>query len=303
MGKYLEKSSQGITVRIIADSVNPAGVRLTTWELEYPRMVHSELMTHRVFSRNAASSRAIPVKKLRQRTLDEIMTPVHWGANMAGMQAKQQLTGFRLKVAQAIWKMAGLTAVGYAYLLDKAGLHKQLANRGMETYHNIKVVVTSTEWNNWYWLRDHSDAQPEIHVLASLMKQCHDQGEPEELREGEVHLPYIDKNRATGELSSAGVPVTLEDAIKISCSCCAQVSYRLLNQSIEKALFIYDKLVTSTPVHASPFEHVARVPMYNLKMNNDQYPETWEDGFTHADREGGMWSNNFREWIQFRAIM
>lgn len=303
MGKYLEKSSQGITTRIIADSVNPAGVRLTTWELEYPRMVHAELMTHRVFSRNAASSRAIPVEKLRQRTLDEIMTPVHWGANMAGMQAKEQLTGFRLKVAQAIWKMAGLTAVGYAYLLDKAGLHKQLANRGMETYHNIKVVVTSTEWNNWYWLRDHSDAQPEIHVVASLMRQCHDQSKPEELKAGEVHLPYIDKNRATGELSSAGMPVTLEDAIKISCSCCAQVSYRLLNQSIEKALFIYDKLVTSTPVHASPFEHVARVPMGNLGMNNAQYPETWEEGFTHADRDGGMWSNNFREWIQFRAIL
>lgn len=302
MNTYLEKSKQGITARIIADSVSPDGIRLTTWELEYPRMVHAELMTHRVFSRNAASSRAIPVKKLRQRTLDEIMTPVHWGANMSGMQAKQELTGWRLKLAKLIWKTAGLTAVGYSYLLDKVGLHKQLANRGMETYHNIKVVVTSTEWENWYWLRDHQDAQPEIHVLAGLMRECHTESTPDKLAVGDYHLPYIDKG-GDGEYYSDGALVTLEQAIQISCSCCAQVSYRLLNQTVGKAISIYQRLIMSTPIHASPFEHVASVPVDNLTFNNHKFPESWQDGFTHVDKNGQFWSNNFRGWIQLRSTL
>ena len=244
-----------ITAKIIQDSLSPAGVRITTMELEYPRFIHSEFMTHRVFSRNAASSRAIPIAKMMQQVLDNPAMPVHWGANQAGMQAGEEIQN--PQHAQAAWVVAAKAAVESAKNLQAHGLHKQIVNRVLEPFQMMKTVVTATEWDNFFELRNHKDAQPEIQELARKMKLEMDCSEPMQLRIDEWHVPYVTRGTKLGKVvySVNDELISAEQALKVSASCCAQVSYRLLDDSLEKADFVYDKLVTSRPIHASPFEH------------------------------------------------
>ena len=156
-----------ITAKIIADSISViTGIRLTTMELSYHRYIHSEFMTHRMFSRNASSSRAIPIKKLLEQVKNDPMMPIHWGSNKPGMQAGEELKGEDLHVAQREWINAANNAVDTASHLQELGLHKQIANRLLEPFLAIKVVVTATEWENFFKLRIHKDAQPEIQELA-----------------------------------------------------------------------------------------------------------------------------------------
>lgn len=288
-----------IKATVIADSVNPNGVRITTMELEYPRFVHAEFMTHRVFSRNSASSRAIPVAKVIEQVRTNPAMPVHWGKNQTGMQAKEQLTGFKLKLVRGLWRLASKVACGFAYTFVKLNLHKQVANRSLEPFQLMKVVVTSTEWNNFFWLRDHADAQPEIKILAQVMKAAMEASTPVELEYDMWHLPYVRQIVGGGTQSCYDEQnnlIDIEQAIKISCSSCAQVSYRKLDTSLEKAETIYQKLVESEPVHASAFEHVA-------KCSNARAEDYDAIGWTHADIFGNAWSGNFRDWIQYRQTI
>ena len=158
------------TARIIADSVNPAGQRVTTLQLRYWRAVHAELMTHRAFSRNASSSRAIPVRKMLAQVWGDPAGPLHWGANQAGMQAEQELTGWRRSAAQRLWRLSGRAMCAAAWAGMKLGLHKQVVNRMLEPWQFISVVLTSTEWDSFFALRDHPAAQPEIRTLAVAMR-------------------------------------------------------------------------------------------------------------------------------------
>jgi len=254
-----------ITAKIIADSKAKNGTRLTTFELEYPRFIHAEFMTHRMLSRNAASSRAIPLKKMLGLIRSNPAMPVEWGRNQAGMQAKEVLDPSEEFLAKFLWRTAGVVCSGFAWALGKVGVHKQISNRIVEPWSHIKVVATATEWDNFFHLRCHEDAQPEIHVLADKMWEAYSASEPLELAEGQWHVPYVDARpwgEGANEISytiedSNGDPVELspQDALKVSASCCAQVSYRILNTSILKACDIYNRLVESTPIHASPFEH------------------------------------------------
>lgn len=256
-----------ISAKIIADSTCYNGKRITTFELEYPRFIHSEMLTHRVFSRNAASSRAIPLKTMLKLVWNNPAEPIHWGMNQSGMQAKSQLTGFKLKAAKFLWKWSGRVACGFAWLMEKCKLHKQVANRILEPWSHIKVVVTSTEWDNFFWLRNHPDAQPEIHDLAAKMWELYEKNVPVRLKEGKWHLPYVTGYKIVGDdlyqtaLGLKGVNkdklISISDALKLSASLCAQTSFRKANESLKKALEIYDRLVESKPVHASPFEHQA----------------------------------------------
>jgi hypothetical protein len=270
-----------ITAKIIKDSISEKGKRLTTFELEYPRMVHSEFLTHRMVSRNAASSRAIPVSTMIKLVWNNPACPVHWGKNQSGMQAKEELTGFKLSLTKTLWKLSGKVACVFAYILNKAGCHKQIVNRIIEPWSHIKVVASATEWDNFFYLRNHPDAQPEIHELARVMWEEYKESIPTILHEGEWHLPYIDDHyRIAGKHTgfySDGKMITLQEAIKLSASLCAQVSYRKADESIEKATMIYDRLVTSKPVHASPFEHQATPTNCNISI-----------------------SGNFRGWRQHR---
>ncbi|MNZ94511.1 hypothetical protein D3C78_1136220 [compost metagenome] len=222
--------------------------------------------------------------------------PLHWGQNQPGMQAKEELPSWLQASAKYLWKRSARNSAKLAESLNTIGLHKQATNRLLEPFQMMKTVLTYTEGENFYWLRNHSDAQPEIKALASAMLLAVSNSTPMTLRPGEWHTPYY----ADGCWTEA-YPHTLEEALAISSSCCAQVSYRLLDDSLDKALNIYARLVESEPVHASPFEHQA-TPMNMPKWDVEAYERgaDWEEGVTHSDRDGNLWSGNLMGWIQFR---
>lgn len=296
----------GITATVVQDSIC-RGIRLTTFELEYPRFIHAEFMTHRMLSKNAASSRAIPVDKMLQHVREHTAVPVFWGKNQPGMQAVQEIDN--IQEALIAWKIARDDAIQSAINLhDRKGLHKQISNRVTEPFQMIKVVATGTEWANLLWLRDHDAAQPEFHELASLIAQAFSVSVPQVLLPGELHAPYV--TRTVSKLgrvnySSPGIPwLSKEEALTISASCCAQVSYRKSDDSLEKAVALCGRLMGSGDgrVHASPFEHQA----WGMQQNNIASEETQyvlEEGQTHVTTNGDLWSGNFRGWIQHRQII
>lgn len=292
-----------IKATVIAHSKSAVnGKEIITMELEYPRFIHGEFMTHRMFSRNAASSRAIPVSKMIEQARTSPAQPVHWGKNQAGMQAKEELEGVALCLVKGYWEDAAHYAASFARQMNQEGAHKQIVNRILEPFQTMKTVVTATEWENFYWLRNHEDAQPEIKRLAEVMLEAVSKSSVVTLSPEDWHTPYFGDGYWL-----KGCGISLEDALAISASCCAQVSYRLLDDSIEKARMVYKRLVESSPVHASPFEHQAS-PMGTTSglygFNNDEVPhDYWEDGVTHMDSGYKFWSGNFQGWIQHRQLI
>lgn len=298
----MTEGKEGISAKIILDSVNANGVRITTFELEYPRFIHSELMTHRMLSKNCASSRAIPFKKMMEKILTEPAMPVFWGANQAGMSAANELEGLQLAGAKESWIEAMKRAIEASVVLDSIGLHKQILNRVAEPWQRMKTVITGTEWANLLWLRDHDAAQPEFRELARCVAIEFEKSVPVLLLPGQWHLPYVEIaydviTDEIGYFDSERRQISLETAQKLSSSCCAQVSYRKNDESIEKAIDIYDKLVGMDRKHASPFEHLA-TPMPEFETRG-----LWPQGVTHWDRNGDFWSGNFRGFIQFRKLI
>lgn len=238
-----------IQAKIIEDSINRQGKRLTTFVLRYPRFVHAELLTHRQFSRNASSSRAIPAKKLINQAINDIAWPVHWGKNQPGMQARQELSKWRIFLIKKLWKMAAFLMVCFAHFLNKLALHKQVVNRILEPFTHISTIVTATEFDNFFALRTHPDAQPEIKVLAELMLVEYNNSKPKLILQGEWHLPFVSSlERHT---------LDLETQLKCSVARCARVSY--LNHEgkldINKDIGLHDDLYRDG--HVSPFEHQA----------------------------------------------
>ena len=291
-----------ITARIIADSISPQGIRMTTMEIEYPRFILAELNTHRMLSKNSASSRAIPVKAMHDHIRANTAAPVYWGVNQPGMKAKEEATGADLSEAKYIWAKARDAALAYSATLADLNIHKQITNRITEPWMIMKTVISGTEWRNFFWLRAHADAQPEIHELATKMFDAYNASTPIELQPGEWHLPYVEHKRNNhGRLEyfdANGQTLTAVQARVVSASCCAQVSYRKNDDSVEKAQKIFQQLIESQPCHASPVEHQA------TPMDVDNI-EQWEkvDGITHCDRQHQFWSGNLRGWIQFRKLI
>lgn len=317
-----------ISAKIISHSKSSVnGKEIITFELQYPRFIHSELMTHRVFSRNAASSRAIPIGKMIEQVRNDPAMPIHWGKNQPGMQAKEELDDKTIKWAKAAWLQAAEKAIIQAEYLNSIGAHKQIINRILEPYQWMKTVLTATEFENFFWLRNHEDAQPEIKRLAEVMFEAKENSEPVVLNPGDWHTPYYADGYWRDDSHSEKYAthtwlvkeedredfdgVKLKDALAISSSCCAQVSYRALDDSLEKAQMIYKKLVESEPVHASPFEHQATpIKETNYKshderssVNDPDWTDTWEKGITHKDVNYTFWSGNFAGWIQHRQII
>ena len=289
-----------IKATIIADSISQKGVRLTTFEFEYPRFIHSEVMTHRMLSKNAASSRAIPIERMLETIKVEPAMPIYWGKNQSGMQAKEELIGIEKEVAVNGWLMAMQDACYHSDFLAKSGLHKQIANRVTEPFQTMKTIISGTEWANFFWLRAHPDAQPEFQRLAESARAAMLISKPNLLSPGEWHLPYINNARNSGGdvvYTNNNQEYPLRDAQIISASCCAQVSYRRLDDTLEKAKMIFDRLIHTQPVHASPIEHQA-TPIPDLVGF-----EVWPKGITHQRRDKSLWSNNFREWVQLRATI
>lgn len=290
-----------VAAKIIADSINERGTRVTTFELEYPRIIHSELMTHRVFSRNAASSRAIPVKTMIDLIEANPAMPSHWGKNQSGMQAKEELDELSKESVKQLWLHACKDAVSHARVMADIGAHKQVINRITEPYQHMKVVLTATDYANWFYLRDHKDADPTIAELAAKMLYEHTTSIPDLLSTGDWHMPYVRVDYEHSDLGDdrcyydeQNNQISVEQALMISVSSCAQVSFRKSDGSLEKAEVIYKRLIESKPTHASPTEHQCQA-----FDNNQLFPK----GITHVDRNGTQWSGNIRDWIQYRQLI
>lgn len=232
-----------ISAKVIADSINPDGVRLTTVEMVFNRWILAELNTHRMLSRNSASSRAIPVKRLLSAVWSNPAYPVSFGSNKAGMQAGAELIGWKRWLAAHIFKWARLPVLVVVWLLSKIGLHKQVANRLLEPWMWHTAIVSATTWENFFKLRDHKDAQPEFQVLARATRVAMEASIPDKLHWGEWHVPYADPGVAF--------------APDISAACCARVSYVRQNdkKSVEDDIAMAAKLAASG--HYSPLEHPA----------------------------------------------
>jgi thymidylate synthase ThyX len=286
-----------VSAKIIADSISPDNIRITTLQLRYPRFIHAEFMTHRVFSRNASSSRAVPVAKLIEDIKRDTAMPMHWGKNQKGMQADEECNeqimypewkygAFPVSREHA-WEYARDYAISIAEAFDKAGYHKQIVNRLLEPFSHINVLVTSTEWANFFHLRDHKDAMPEIQELARQIKYVMFETPPQLLHPGQWHLPYVtdEKKIATGDYDWS-------TAIKCSVARCARVSYLTYEgkkPEIENDLKLYDRLVGSVPLHASPAEHQATPDEMLFSYN-----PTWKHSHDHG---------NFYGWRQFRKTL
>lgn len=240
------------SAKVLADSTNCCDNRLTTMELTYPRCVHSEFMTHRMFSRNAASSRAIPVEKMIEQVERDPFIPIHWGKAQKGMQAYEVLDEYGQFHSERMWLATRDATVHSVRYLLGLGLHKQIANRLLEPWMWITVIATGNEgaWNNFFALRCHHEAEPHIQKIAEMAREVRRQATPQKLSDGQWHLPLI--GFEGDELLS------VEDQVKVSVGRCARVSYLTMNgvRDTLKDVELHDRLLASK--HFSPFEHVAQ---------------------------------------------
>lgn len=253
-----------ITAKIIADSVW-AGKRLITLQLRFPRFIHPELLTHRVFSRSASSSRAVPIQKTIDQVMQEPAHPIHFGLNQAGMVAEKEADEAIQECALKLWFKARDEAVKVAAQLAQLGIHKQVVNRILEPFQLIDVVVTATDWDNFFKLRLASDAQPEMQELAKQMKKAIDESTPEQTF---LHVPYVTSEERVQITQEYGDKAT-QVLQRISAARCARVSYKNHDQSdpaIEKDLELADRLWKAQ--HLSPFECTARIQMVNARYAN-----------------------------------
>lgn len=239
------------TAKVICDSLNVVtGDRLTTMIIKYHRFIHSELLTHRMLSKNSSSSRSISVKRLIQNVIDDEVYPIHWGKNQKGMQAFKEISD--IEQAKHFWDIARNNAINSAQQLSDLGIHKQVVNRLLEPFSTITVIVSGTDWDNFFKQRCHPDAQPEIQVLANEMFVAYDNSNPDKLDVGEWHVPFIEPEEDL---------IGIEQALMVSAGRCARVSY--LNheglRNLSEDVALHDRLLASEPKHLSPFEHQALV--------------------------------------------
>lgn len=301
---------------ILASEHLYGGPPIITMQLRYPKFIHSELMTHRMFSRNASSSRAIPVERLIQDVIDDPAVPIHWGRNQPGMQAHEEWDadvrlpdgcvddlhrrpwyGSKLRA----WLAYRDEAVKAARAFNEAGYHKQIVNRLIEPFCHINVIVTSTEWDNFFALRCHPDAQPEMRDLAEKMREAFEGCIPQRLASGDWHTPYVssqDHDAIVKWMSED--PFKLEHTVaqaacRVSAARCARVSYlthegKAPDIGVDLALF--DRLSKAEPMHASPMEHQA------IPDEQHGLPRHIFSSWRRPDLHG-----NFIGWIQHRKLL
>lgn len=294
-----------ISASVACDSVSPEGDRLTTMVLTYPRFIHAEFMTHRVFSRNAASSRAIPTDKLLKMVETNPAMPVRWGLNGKGMQDHGEMTIFGQKRTSDIWLRARDAAVEHAKALlsQKEVPHKQIVNRILEPFMWITVIATSTDWSNFFYLRDHEAADPTFQALAREVRTTYLHSIPMAKEVGDWHLPFIDtadiddaikyaiNDQPPGPINLEGVDnASLAILLAVSAARCARVSYMNHDgqrSGITEDLQLYGRLI-GAPVHASPTEHQACADC--LINDTNLYLKAYLHG-------------NFTGWIQARKLI
>jgi hypothetical protein len=263
-----------IKAQLLRHSINQWGTTITSWLLEYPRFIHSELMTHRDFSRNAASSRAIPLMTTIQELRRKPALPVWWGSHKKGMGAGEQLTGDDLAQAKHAWIRTLQNSLAEVQVADRHGLHKSLTNRLLEPWVHMKCVVTLTDHRNFFSLRAHKDAQPEFQVLAYRMLEIYLGATPQPVAEGAWHMPFLD------ELDDMSV----QDQLKLATARCCWTSYGKPDRTIGEATTLADAYARHDASieagHWSPFEHCAQAtdphrPYIRSNFDTDNMASGW----------------------------
>lgn len=292
---------QSFNVRVLAYSKSAHDVMAVSFYLMYPRFIHAEMLTHKDFSRSAASSRAIPVKKMLSQVWNNPAMPVYWGANMPGMQAKAELKGWKRHIAINLWMLAGKVACVFAWFLTTVNLHKQIANRILEPWQLMHVTLTTSKLANFFNLRIHPDAQPEINYLATKMKLHFQMANAVILKKGQWHLPWISPiDFHEAREISFNLCIPQQEVLKrASTARCARSSYGTFagERSLVKDLELYDKLIVMKPVHASPAEHqvtpdVAVGGLLHVTSNGKEEADIiWSQPKLHGNMIG---------WIQHR---
>lgn len=294
-----QQSEATISAKVICDSVNPDGCRLTTMEWTYPRFIHSEIMTHRKLSRNAASSRAIPLAKMIECVSTNPVFPLHWGRNEKGMQASAELDVGQKLAAADTWLRARELSVISAECLERVGIHKQIGNRLLEPWMWITIVVSATNFENLFGLRCHKDAEPHFQNLAYKVRSAYDASKPKTLRWREWHLPYFANNGGGGDAdvlfcikeSELIHNQPLHFAPQLSAARCGRISY--LTQDKRRDCYedinLYRRLAGQLPLHASPLEHPAQAVT----------PLDW---ISRTEGPRHDWGNFDPGWLQFRKM-
>jgi len=266
-----------ISAKIIADSINPSGVRITSYVLTFPRIVLAEFNTHRAFSRNSASSRAIPSEKMLEMVRMDPFVPERWMKDHTGMQGTEYFTEERdINKLKFDWVLARDYAVQSSVRLGNSNLTKQLTNRLLEPFMWHTVIMTATDFENFFALRAEAGAEIHIQELAYLMLEEYNKSEPKELKVGEWHIPFgdnMDTTKILGYFDSIGKSHTtnddyLEAQIKIATARCARVSYMNFDGKDDYGadIKLYERLSTSG--HWSPFEHCARAVKHDGYIGN-----------------------------------
>lgn len=266
-----------IGARVLLDSINPAGDRLTTMEVTFPRFVLAEFNTHRVMSRNSASSRAIPIQKIIDAVLESPVIPVWWGKNQPGMQAEVELVGEELEQAKAAWLRARDRAVESARDMLACHVHKQLTNRILEPWLYTTVICTASKYNNFFFLRRDKHAQPEIRVAADAMFAAREASVPQQLAYGQWHIP--------GLTAEERVELDLATQLKVSTARMARVSYLTHDgiRPIADDVEMHDNRLAKNG-HWSPFEHSAKAIAGG---GNSNFHRTWWQYRKNFQNEAG----------------
>lgn len=267
--------------KVIKDSITLDGDRLTTFEVRFHRFVLAEFNTHRVLSRNSASSRAIPVQKQIDAVTADPAIPLAWPAEKKGMQGGEELESTDRTLARYRWRKALGSALESVHVLREIGLHKSVTNRLLEPFMWHTVIVTGTAWENFFAQRCSPLAQPEIRAVAELMKKEYEASSPTLLDLGEWHLPYVDDETVAEVVDRSGFIGTVDPAsdypwdalCKISAARCARVSYLTHDgkRDLDADMDLYDRLVTANPPHWSPLEHVATPDANNKQWESYEF--------------------------------
>lgn len=293
---------------ILKDSIDKHHNRLTTFRLRLPRIILAELNTHRINSKSTSSSRAIPVKSNIEQVQNNPFIPDQWTKNSRGMFSLEVIDEFT--TIKDLWVEASKTMCYYSSELSNYELHKQYANRLLEPFMYVDTIFSGTDFDNFFHLRTAEDTQPEIRELANLMYDAYKESIPVLLKHGQWHLPYIDYkfiDQNTIEYSVNGQELDLDTAIKVSISCCGQVSYRKLDTTVEKALSIYNKFVSGPTIHSSALEHAA-TPFsdneYNARMDAIRLVKfKLGDEVSNFDLDKFLYKRNLRGWTQYRTMV
>lgn len=299
-----------INATIVADSKNQFGNRLTTFVLAFPRYILAELNTHRMLSKNSASSRAIPFKKMLNSVHTNPFIPIAWMKDHSGMQGNEYFTGWKVSLIKFFWILASKFAIVSALILNKLGLTKQLVNRILEPFMWHTVILTGTEFENFFSLRCSEFADIHIQKLAYSMLEAYNASTPAQLKAGEWHIPFGDKidDDKISELAFAqrGAKDELYELIKralvrkVAVARCARVSYTVVGEegkpdNYENDFKLHDRLEKSG--HYSPFEHVGKA------MDENEYSLHYVKTGQNDESEQHGWSGNFRGFLQYRKTL